>query len=293
MAVQIVYKIFRRIFGELLIRFVYPITNLFYETFRKDIVVLTTSVNPFLKNWGDDMSIQICKFISPSRKYVIRKYTWNIYKRDDLLCIGSIVSWMTSPKSIIWGSGVVYPNQKISAKPKEVFAVRGPLTRQYLLNNGIDCPEVYGDPALLFPRYYNPKTIKKYKLGIIPHFRDKKNRLIKEFERNKSVLIIDVQCIHPWHHFIDDICSCEYIASSSLHGIIISDAYRVPNVWVEFPDGESKSFAFLDYLKSVHREMLSPVLLSDKMSIDDIVSCIVSETISIDLDKLENVCPIK
>ena len=51
--------------------------------------------------------------------------------------------------------------------PQKVLAVRGPLSRNYLLENGVDCPDVYGDPALLFPKYYKPHIYKKYKLGII------------------------------------------------------------------------------------------------------------------------------
>lgn len=275
-----------------LVRFLYPLYNLIYETFHTNYVIVSTSVKPFRNNWGDYVSVILCQLTNPKYRFIPRCYTWNVYKKDNVLCIGSIITWMTTPQSIIWGSGIVYPDREISARPKKVCAVRGPLTRDYLLKRGIDCPEVYGDPALLFPRYYQPKVEKKYKLGIIPHFRDKSNPIMEKFAKDESVLIIDVHNVLPWQRFIDDICSCECIASSSLHGIIISDAYRVPNVWVEFPDGERKEFAFNDYLCSVGRDNEKALSLYDEISVEAIKEkCLGWNPIDIDLDKLLSECP--
>ena len=36
-----------------------------------------------------------------------------------------------------------------------------------------------------------------------------------------------------WTDVIDDICSCEYILSNSLHGLIVADAYGVKNLFCE------------------------------------------------------------
>lgn len=285
------FKTCRRIVSKTLIWFVYPLYNLFYETFHSDYVLLTASVNPIIHNWGDDVSKQLCKLINPNRKYIIKRYSWNIYKKEDILCIGSIITWMTTKHSTIWGSGIVYPNNELSAFPKKVLAVRGPLTRDYLLKRGIKCPEIFGDPALLFPRFYQPRVKKRYKLGIIPHFRDKKNKILKDYKRDESVLIIDVQNIHPWTKFIDDICSCENIVTSSLHGLIVSDAYGIPNLWVEFDKGESKRFAFLDYLQSVKRTEVEPYLLDSKSSTNSLVEKCKLHSLDIDLDKLYSSCP--
>lgn len=68
---------------------------------------------------------------------------------------------------------------------------------------------------------------------------------MQQYRQDENVLIIDVENVKPWHKFIDDIASCDFIISSSLHGIIISDAYKVPNIWVEFSGGETKRFAFM------------------------------------------------
>ena len=248
---NLIKRIIRKVTNYLLIKCVYRLRYLIYESFHSDYIILTASVNPLIHNWGDDISKKLVELINPYTKVIIRKYSYNIRKKDDIACVGSIITWMTTPQTIIWGSGVVYPQKPISAKPQKVLAVRGPLTRNYLIEKGIDCPKIFGDPALLFPFYYKPIIKnKKYKIGIIPHFRDKNNPLLNKFRNDSAVTIIDVTDIHPWTKFIDEINQCENIISSSLHGIIISDAYKVPNRWIEFVGGEKKAFAFHDYLQS-------------------------------------------
>ena len=288
-------KYLRKLFSRCLRMFIYPLYYLFFETLhKKRYIVISTSVMPYKYNWGDDVSVVLCGLINSEKRFIPRRYTWNMYKKDDILCIGSIITWMTTPRSVIWGSGIVYPEREISAVPKKVLAVRGPLTRKYLLDRGIDCPEIFGDPALLFPRYYKPKRSKKYKLGIIPHFRDKENMLLEKFRNDKDILIIDVQNVHPWTKFIDDICCCEYIASSSLHGIIISDAYNVPNVWVEFAEGERKQFAFQDYYGSVDKEGQKATPVNVATTKEELINqCEKWKPIKIDLDLLMSACPFK
>lgn len=287
---------FRSVSNKLLINVCYPVLNLFTELFSKNYKIITASVTPLVHNWGDDMSSKIIHLINPKLKTITKRYSFNVRGYDDYLCIGSIISWMTSSKSIIWGSGVVYPNQKLKFKPKEVLAVRGPLTRKYLLEQGVSCPEIYGDPALLFPRYYKIplglKANKPYILGVIPHFRDKNNPLIKKLENRKDILIIDVTNITPWHRFIDQINSCNYIVSSSLHGIILSDAYGIPNIWVEFKDGERKRFAFIDYMMSVARSEEEGFPIDETTTVETLLSeCQKWKGIDINLDKLISVCP--
>lgn len=60
----------------------------------------------------------------------------------------------------VWGAGIIDGTKKLRYKPKKVYAVRGPLTRKVLLAQGVKCPEIYGDPALLVAKYYQPKIEK-------------------------------------------------------------------------------------------------------------------------------------
>ena len=59
---------------------------------------------------------------------------------------------------------------------------------------------------------------------------------------------------------IDEICSCNYIISSSLHGLILADAYGIPNLWISVSDKvKGVDCKFADYFSGVGREFVSPM----------------------------------
>lgn len=101
---------------------------------------------------------------SHPKKFSILDFWQPIY-----VTAGSILAHVNK-KCIVWGSGIINHNQLV--KSAKFLAVRGPETRRILMSQGYDVPQIYGDPALLLPDYYNPKIDKIYKLGIIPHYVD-------------------------------------------------------------------------------------------------------------------------
>ena len=67
------------------------------------------------------------------------------------------------------------------------------------------------------------------------------------------------------------ICSCEKILSSSLHGLIVSDAYQIPNCWIELTGKISGGhFKYYDYASSVNRKFVAPLIIR---SLDDLENC--------------------
>ena len=128
--------------------------------------------------------------------------------------------------------------------------MRGPLTRQNLLSQGHDVPKIYGDPALLLSRYYNPIVDKKYSYGIVSHYVDYDN-VCKLFSGIDDILIIDLMTTNiekTTRLFL----KCDRILSSSLHGIIVSHAYQIPAVWIEFSDKLfGDGIKFQDYFESL------------------------------------------
>lgn len=265
---------------------------------KKDVLVVNawmTMYNEHPKhfNLGDELNFYLIKALT---SYKIFNYR-NLYVRHriNFCCIGSIIdSKMLNKNSIIWGTGAIEGIKKIGFQPQKICAVRGKLTREYLISQGIDCPAVYGDPALLMPLVYNPRVEKKYVMGIIPHFLDMNNPLVAYLQNlSGGISVIKMQGYNDWHEVIDEIKQCDFIISSSLHGLILADAYQVPNVWIEFSDKVyRKVFKFRDYFSAVNRDTKDPVLITDKSTLDDLQQISLQwKNISIDLKPLIDSCP--
>lgn len=237
-------------------------------------------------NWGDLLNKTLLEKIS--RKKVVWINHGNSLEK--YICIGSILQ-RADAGSIIWGAGFLSNSRKLNITPKKICAVRGKLTRNIILGQGIDCPEVYGDPALLYPKYYKPDIKKKYRLGIIPHYIDATNEWFKT-NTSKEVLKIDI--LAGINNVVDQILSCDMIASSSLHGIIAADAYGIPSKWLEFSDKViGGGFKFQDYYSSVNREQCKSLRVGDDTTIKDIIKSFEQYDFNIDLRQLFNACPFR
>ena len=203
-----------------------------------------------LENYGDLLSQYLAEKISNQKVIAIehpskgfQKYLYKHY-----ITIGSIISSATK-KSIIWGSGIIKKNDNI--RRAKFLAVRGPRTRQRILDLGLDCPEVYGDPGILLPDFYENKLIKKkFKIGVIPHYIDfiKVNEKLKNDKRIKVINLLTDNI----EKTTDEILECQNIISSSLHGLIIPQTYRIPSLWVKFSNNLSgDNIKFYDYFESM------------------------------------------
>ncbi|MCM1567453.1 MAG: polysaccharide pyruvyl transferase family protein [Dehalobacter sp.] len=247
------------------------------------------------KNWGDALNPIIIRLLSGKEPILMNESSFNLRQRPVYAVIGSILDIIGASNrliknTIVWGPGFISESSKLSATPKKINAVRGPLTRSLLLNQGINCPEVYGDPALLYPKFYNPEIKSTHKLGIIPHYVDKRNNFINDAVNYPEIKIIDIES--SINNVVDQICSCKYIASSSLHGVIAADAYGIPSTWIKLSEGVGgNDFKFWDYFASVGRTDEEPLLIKNKTTIDTILNSFHNYKIDIDLDMLLESCP--
>ncbi len=222
------------------------------------------------ENYGDLLGKYLVEKISKKKavwtlpkRFSIKNYYQPIY-----VTIGSVLANVTE-NCVIWGSGII--SKEYLIKKAKFLAVRGPQTRSHLLNQGHSVPEIYGDPALLLPDFYFPNITKKYKYGIVPHYNDYK-LMSQLYSGQEDILVINLMT-NSIEEVTDLFLQCEMTISTSLHGLIVSHAYRIPSVWVQFSDKLfGDGIKFQDYFESVQMETYIPNINSGRISNEEIGS---------------------
>jgi hypothetical protein len=205
---------------------------------------------------------------------------------------GSILA-QAGPRCIVWGSGIMTRQDRICPEAR-LLAVRGPLSRQRALDCGVDCPEVYGDPALLLPMVHRPHRASKRKhvIGIVPHFSDLP-QLPAAWHHTAELQVIDLQ--QPIETVIDQLVRCDWVASSSLHGLVASHAYGIKAAWLRFrdlPSGDDSKFS--DYFQSIGIDELRPVRSSyDHLPLEHLAEHACLPVQLPDLQRLWQACPFR
>lgn len=248
---------------------------------------------PESKNFGDALNITIVEYLSEQKVFPSRFLPQTTKKNAvSYSVIGSICQW-SRPQTVVWGSGFIEEAYKTKEfiKPSKVFAVRGPLTRAVYQANGIDCPANYGDPALLLPLMYNPDIKPRYEYGIIPHYTDWDNAWVHQYRKRENILIINIMISDNYELFVKQIKSCRRIVTSSLHGLILAQAYGIAVCSAKLSDSVAGGeFKFTDYLLSVGKIPKPRTnLLEQKIPLENLEFD--NEPIQINLSPLIRTCP--
>ena len=210
-------------------------------------------------NFGDEVQKDIIPLI-----FGFKIIPCSDAKEAELFSVGSILfslPLMNIKKNIyIWGSGFISKEKVIKEEeiiPKIHFAaVRGQYTLQRI--NKIAKTELHiplGDPGLLANIVFPENPNKTDKIGIVHHYIDADNPIVEKLRNNKKFLIINP--LDSPKEVASQISSCKFIVSSSLHGLIFADSYRIPNAHIHFSDkvygGEYK---FKDYDSGIGKSHL-------------------------------------
>lgn len=165
-----------------------------------------------------------------------------------LLAIGSIMH-LAAAGDVVWGSG---RNGRVAehhhhTADLDVRAVRGPLTRNWLLERGSECPAVFGDPALLLPLLRADlaelSQRKRYPVTYLSHIDDpirpRRHRLHTLSPRG------DVESI------LRDLVQSDLVIATSLHAVIVAEAFGVPARSIV--NTSEPEFKFADYYLATGR----------------------------------------
>jgi pyruvyltransferase len=200
-------------------------------------------------NWGDVFTPFLFE-----KLYSIKLHRVTSPADAELVSTGSVLDLM--PESYtghVLGSGMMDCDEK----PRDftrasVHLLRGKLTRKNCVTSS---EPLLGDPGMLAYLFAN-QTEPIYDFGLIPHYVEKANEQVIEWGRKAHVINVQagVQVV------IDEALKCRKIVSSSLHGLILSDALGIPNHMVVLHDPRvwQRGFKFNDYY-SVYDETANPV----------------------------------
>ena len=191
--------------------------------------------------------------------------------RDGTTCLFSLGSIFHTIKSgdHVWGTGInPYWQNKQSTYPSglTIYSVRGPkteaLVRQHM---GQQQTIPHGDPGFVVPMLYPELTSRKrrspqgsHRFCFVPHFHD-----LHRAQQDLPRKVRFVSAHQSWRPVVKTLArQCDFVAASSLHGIIVADALGIPSMWFQWTDTmTAKSeghFKYLDYLASIERTIRIP-----------------------------------
>lgn len=242
-----------------------------------------------LPNWGDAVTPVLVEWLS-GRRPIAHERIVNVRGRPVYAVVGSVLDDASIFNLEIWGAGFKSENAGFKLRPRRVHAVRGPLTRQAIMAQGIECPEVFGDPALLFPRLYTPEVEPRWRLGFVPHYVDRDSPAVARMRARDDVNVIDI--LGGVRSVPDEICSCEAVASSSLHGLILADAYGIPSVRMQLSDRiHGGDFKFRDYFASCGSMDRDTVQMTEDTPATELMDRARRHEPRVDLESLLEACP--
>ena len=235
------------------------ISKLFFKT-EKTATPEVTTPYPMVKlfhwqpsngsrNFGDHLSKIVVSAVGMMQGVTLDD---EVKTAQRLFGIGSILHYAHGG-DVIWGSGIngKVASGDIPARQLDIRAVRGPKTAARLRDMGMSVPDVFGDPALLVPRLFKDRFVPTPNRDyvIVPNLHDLP--LVTDQTRLVSPL-------WGWNRCIEEILSAKFVIASSLHGLILAEAFGVPARYLRLSETES-TFKYDDYAQGTGRASLDPV----------------------------------
>ncbi|MGP9707011.1 polysaccharide pyruvyl transferase family protein [Brachybacterium sp. AOP24-D1-21] len=185
----------------------------------------------------------------------------------DMISVGSVLGMAldheavpkrTKPLHVV-GSGTMHQlERKQLPECLRFHSVRGAITRTALGSRDTDAVSL-GDPGILCADLFEPDRVSDGKVGVILHHSRLKDDGWRERFSHLPIEFLDIRT-EDYDSFVQQMARCDIILSESLHGLILADAYGIPNTWLSFGRLHSGgNLKFFDYFSSIGRDCLMKV----------------------------------
>jgi pyruvyltransferase len=180
-----------------------------------------------------------------------------------LVSVGSVLQYAVQPGDVVWGTGLIAQPDTPRIDPATVttLALRGPRARMLYSPATPFLPDqrpVYGDPGLLISLTTPPyDTTRRRYTAYVPHYIDN----IPDKYPAPPYADFTIDITSPLPEILDKYAQCHTIVSTSLHGLILAEATRVPSVvWLKSPSKNivGGTFKFLSYFEGTGRYHVKP-----------------------------------
>ncbi|MDH0726190.1 polysaccharide pyruvyl transferase family protein [Stutzerimonas stutzeri] len=230
--------------------------------------------DPNQQNFGDYLSPLLVEMLAG------KPVVYAPINRAEMMAIGSILPRERKAKRFflphrlhIWGAGTDAPGLSFSAR-HHYHALRGVKSCEQVV--GLRGSPALGDPGLLASHWWDGKAkpAKTHKVGIIPHYVDRQHPAIIAASKQPGVLLIDV--FWPVEEVLRSIQACDFVLSSSMHGLIVADAFEVPNRRLRLSSGLISDFKFVDYYSAFSLNEPEPLCSSalERLGREDVAELI-------------------
>lgn len=241
--------------------------GLFWWAPRRSVALLRPEVRPNgrawarlalrsgrpLLNFGDELSRQV---VSEVAGLPVR---WRLAVEADLVSIGSIfeLAARNPGRAAIWGTGLrgepaAGAAAGLLANVGPVLAVRGPKTRDAL---GLSPDLPLGDPGLLAFRHVE-RALHPRGMVVIPHFtqwNQARGRHQIAGAARAGFAVVDPS--QSPGRVLARIARASFVASASLHGVIVAHALGVPAQLVRDAGSKEPTWKYQDYAASLGLEL--------------------------------------
>lgn len=211
-------------------------------------------------NFGDGISPVVVAYASG------RQVEWAAPEEAEIFAVGSIMRVVArnfkterGHRPVIWGSGCMKPVGRKFTSHVDFAALRGPRSAEALRVE----PQAFGDPGILIRDALGEHVEKSDEVAVVPHHAQRGQSVFVDLlAETPGVRLIDVT--EDPLRVVRRIAECRHVISSSLHGLVIADAFGVANTWMD-PEGihAEARFKFHDYAAAIGRTLDDPIQATD------------------------------